>query len=69
MSAWIVFDRKTGAYDGVYKRKEMAQGALDSLTTRVPHADWELREFSGSPALPPFDFWVNIYEKEYFGEI
>ena len=37
---WIVLDRKTGAYDGMYKNKEMAQNALDSLTKRIPQADW-----------------------------
>jgi len=63
-TGWIVFDRKTGAYDGMYKRKEMAQGALESLTKRVPQADWELKENVGNVKLPVIDFWVNIYEPE-----
>lgn len=64
-TGYIVFDRKTGAYDGVYKRKLSAQGALESLTKRIPHADWVLQEYSGTPELPKSDFWLNIYEKEY----
>jgi len=64
-TGYIVFDRKTGAYDGIYMQKESAQGALESLTRRVPHADWVLQEYSGTPELPESDFWLNVYEKEY----
>ena len=64
-TGYIVFDRKTGAYDGIYMQKESAQGALESLTLRVPHADWVLQEYSGTPELPKSDFWLNVYEKEY----
>ena len=64
-TGYIVFCRKTGAYDGVYMQKESAQGALESLTLKVPHADWVLQEYSGTPELPKSDFWLNIYEKEY----
>ena len=62
---YIVFDRKTGAYDGIYVQKESAQSALESLTRRVPHADWVLKEYNGTPKLPESDFWLNLYEKEY----
>mgnify|MGYP006265556375 CR=1 FL=1 len=66
---WIVFDRKTGAFDGAYRRKEMAQGALESLTRRIPHADWVLQQWkTGMPRLNDHDFWINIYKKEYFNE-
>jgi len=41
------------------------QEALESLTRRVPHADWVLQEYSGTPELPESDFWLNVYEKEY----
>ena len=66
MSQWIIFDRKTGAWNGIYRDKEMAQDSLDSLTTNVPQADWVLEKFTASKAPPEFDFWTNHYEKEYF---
>jgi|APGre2960657404_1045060.scaffolds.fasta_scaffold45278_3 hypothetical protein len=61
---WIILDRKTGAYDGMYRDKEMAQNALDSLTKRIPQADWELKQNIGNLELPEFDFWINIYEEK-----
>lgn len=65
MNAWIVFDRKTGAWDGQYRDKEMAQESLDSLTKGIPQADWVLQELFSPIDLLEDDFWVNIYEKEY----
>jgi hypothetical protein len=64
MIGYLIFDRKTGAFDGIYRSKESAQLALASLTRRIPHADWVLQEHKGD-APPDSDFWVNIYNKEY----
>ena len=68
MNGYLVFDRKTGAYDGIYKRKQSAQEALDSLSKRIPHADWVIQAHDGITKPPECDFWLNIYEKEYWSK-
>ena len=68
MNGYMIFDRKTGAFDGIYQIKESAQAALESLTRRIPQADWVLQEHEGK-APPESDFWVNIYEKDVYKDI
>jgi hypothetical protein len=68
MNGYIVFDRKTGAFDGIYLNKASAQVAFESLSRRIPQADWVLQEHKGE-APPDSDFWVNIYEKEVYKDI
>ena len=63
MNGYLIFDRKTGAFDGIYRSKASAQAALESITKRIPQADWVLQEHEGK-APPESDFWLNIYEKE-----
>jgi hypothetical protein len=62
--SWVVRDSVTGAYDGCYRRKEMAEDALASLSKRVPQAAWKLEQYSGFP-LSDNMFWANFFKGQY----
>jgi hypothetical protein len=59
---YVIVDRKTGAWDGIYRTYDGASDALRSLKNRIPAADWDLQVPTSKP--DPNDFWLNIYNKE-----